>query len=71
MALGNFNNVTDRGLIELIVDAERCSAFYVFAIPWMPDLEINGNFDALVAAVAYYHGSCSFEFSVLHQLISV
>jgi hypothetical protein len=54
-ALSNFNQVADTALIELVVNAEFCSASYVFAVSWMFDLEVNSHFDAFVTAFAYHY----------------
>jgi hypothetical protein len=65
-ALSDFNCVTDAGLVVLIVNAKLGSTLYVFIVFWMPDFEVDGNFDALVAAVAYYNTRQSLGFSILH-----
>jgi hypothetical protein len=59
-ALGNLNNVANAGLVTLIMNRQLRSAPYVFAVFRMPDFEINGNFDALITAIAYHYAGCSF-----------
>jgi hypothetical protein len=39
----------------LVVNADFRPALDVFAVLWMFDLEVNNNFDAFVATVAYHH----------------
>jgi len=64
--LSNFNKVTEISLVALIVYAELGSASYIFTVLRMPDLKINGNLNALAAAVAYDSAGYSFHFFVLH-----
>jgi hypothetical protein len=54
-ALSNFNQVTNSALIVLVVNTDFRPALDVFAVLWMFDLEVNRNFDAFVAAVAYHY----------------
>jgi hypothetical protein len=65
-ALRNLNNVADTTKIVLVMNAERRSTPYVLAIFRMPDLKVNSNLDAFVAAAAYHHRSLSFRLSILH-----
>jgi hypothetical protein len=59
-ALGNFNNITNAGLVVLIVNAKFRSTFDIFTVFWMPDLKVDGNFDAFGTTVAHYHAGYSF-----------
>jgi hypothetical protein len=59
-ALRNFNNITYTSLLVLVVDTKFCSAFYIFSVSWMPDLEVNGNFDAFGTTIAHYNAGYRF-----------
>jgi hypothetical protein len=50
-----------------IMNAEFGSAPNVFAVFWMFDLMFNGDPDAFVAALAYYH--TAYGFPSLHFLV--
>jgi hypothetical protein len=65
-ALRNLNKIANFALIVLIVNAELGSASNILAVPWMLDLEIKGNFDAFITAIAYYSTDQSFWLSHLH-----
>jgi len=65
-ALSNFNRVADASLAVLVMNTKFSSTPYVFIVLRMPDLEVDGNFDALVAAIADYNTGHSFGFSILH-----
>jgi hypothetical protein len=59
-ALGNFNDVTNASLVVLVVNAEFCSTLDIFTVFWMPDLEVDGNFDAFGTTIAHYYTGFSF-----------